>query len=114
MSKHRRSIKSNATGRSLPSNKHVRFYDFMLRSEAWHHLSGNGCKLLMELARRHNGHNNGDIALSVREAAQVLRGGKDKARKTLAELQQLGFIKVSQMVSIRPGPPGSFAHCDAE
>ena len=42
-----------------------------------------------------NGTNNGDIPMSIREAAGLLRTGKDQATKAFADLQDRGFIKPS-------------------
>jgi len=65
----------------------------MLESDAWRNLSGPGIKVYLELCRRFNGRNNGQIHLSQAEAARLLHIGKSTAKRALLELEQLGFIK---------------------
>ncbi len=78
----------------------VLLHHWMLRCETWKRLSPHGRCLLIELMRRYNSWNNGGIRLSIREAAACLHSGKDRARNALVELQEYGFIRMSQ--------PGSF------
>jgi len=47
--------------------------------------------ILLLLIRKHNGHNNGAIALGVREAAKRCHCGKTTAARALARLQQDRF-----------------------
>ena len=54
----------------------------------------------MELKKRFNGRNNGEISCSIRELTRELHCGKDTATAALAELVEHGFIRQSQ--------PGSF------
>ncbi len=49
--------------------------------------------LYIELAMRFNGSNNGDIALSVRDGARLIRAGKDTVSRAFVELEQKGFVK---------------------
>jgi hypothetical protein len=72
---------------------------WMLRCGAWKQLSPHARCLLIELKRRYNSWNNGDIRLSIREAAACLHSGKDRAGKALVELQEYGFIRLSQLGS---------------
>ena len=85
----------NAKGRNR-FEPHVRLHHFLLRSEAWRRLSLAGRALLVELYALHNGTNNGDLFLSVREAARRLGVGKNKAHATFGELIEKGFIKCAQ------------------
>ena len=62
-------------------------------TEAWRALNPACRALYLELVRRYNGHNNGEISLSVREAARLLHIAKDTATKALKELEDKGFIK---------------------
>ena len=78
---------------------------WMLRCEAWKRLSPYGRCLLIEFKRRYTSWNNGDIRLSVREAANCLHSGKDRARKALVELQECGFIQMSQRGSFHRKVP---------
>lgn len=55
-------------------------------------LSGNAAKLMMMLALRHNGINNGNITMSVREAAAEVRCTTNTATKLFEELQRFRMI----------------------
>lgn len=64
----------------------------MLNSPAWMAMSPVGVKLYIEIAKRYNGQNNGEISFSVREAAAAAGCGKNRAHEGLRELQDKGFI----------------------
>jgi hypothetical protein len=48
--------------------------------------------LLLALIRKHNGRNNGSIALGIREAARRCHCSKSTAARALADLQAAGLI----------------------
>ncbi len=48
--------------------------------------------ILIELIRRHNGRNNGFIALSARDAAEIVHVNKDTANKALNALWSKGLV----------------------
>jgi hypothetical protein len=50
--------------------------------------------VLLLLIRKHNGYNNGDITLGVREAAARCRCGKSAAHRALNNLQTTGMITI--------------------
>jgi hypothetical protein len=51
----------------------------------------------MELRLLHNGHDNGDLFLSIREAARRLGGcSKNLASKAFAELRDRGFVRPNE------------------
>ena len=83
----------NATGRRKGEPKHVRQYEWMLACPAYRSLSCPARCLLVELGRRYNGHNNGNIPLSVREAANLLGTGKNQAMRAFRDLEDRGFIR---------------------
>ena len=93
--------KTNATGRSTRAAKHVRHYEWMLASAAYRSLSCNARSLLIELGRRHNGDNNGDIPLSVREAATLLGSAINTACKALSQLEDRGFVRPNEKGAFR-------------
>jgi hypothetical protein len=64
----------------------------LLESEAWACLPPPACKIFIELRRRYNGRNNGDISLSYREAAKVSRCSKSSALRHMEALISHGFI----------------------
>ena len=51
--------------------------------------------VLLLLIRKHNGYNNGNISLGVREAAAKCRCGKNAAHRALASLQKAGLTTVT-------------------
>jgi hypothetical protein len=86
--------KTANNGRRKGESKHVRHYEYMLTSQAYRSLSCYARCLLTELGRRYNGDNNGDIPLSIREAAELLNCHKDTAAKAFRDLEDRGFIRV--------------------
>ena len=69
---------------------------WLLRSIAWRSLSPQCRALYVELAQRYNGSNNGEISMSVREAARLVNIAKDTATKCFRELEAKGFIRRNQ------------------
>ena len=65
----------------------------MLASDAWRALSGNAIKVYLELCRRYDGRNNGQIHLSQAEAARLLFISKSSVKRALNLLAKLGFVK---------------------
>lgn len=94
MPKKVRHARGNATGR----NETVRFValrHYMLKCPAWETLSGTSMKILIEVWKRHNGVNNGEIVFGTREA-ETIGIGKSQTAVALADLQQRGFLKVAR------------------
>lgn len=84
--------KVNATGRN-ETERFVKLDHWMLESASYAALRPVARALLVELARRFNGVNNGQIGLGEREAAERLGMTDRKAvRRAMAELQDAGFI----------------------
>lgn len=50
-------------------------------------------RILIELKKRFNGSNNGEISLSCREAAEICKCSKDTSTKAIHGLVRHGFIK---------------------
>lgn len=88
-----RGHRHNNTGRSRRKQRFVKLDHWMLKGDAWRALTPQARALYVELAQRYNGSNNGEIALSVREAARALHIAKDTATRTFHELEAVGFIK---------------------
>lgn len=86
----------NATGRNKTS-RFTRLDHSLLHSKAYSALSPNARVLLVELTSLDNDRNNGSLYLSVRDAAARM-GVADltAARKAFDELQQMGFIEMTQ------------------
>jgi hypothetical protein len=72
----------------------------MMKSKAWRALRPAERAVYIELAMIYNGHNNGHLALSARDAGERCNINKDTASKCLRRLEELGFIDRVQ--------PGSF------
>src|SRR3954451_15400028 len=76
--------------------RHVRQYEWMLASPAYRSLGIYSRALLLEIARRYNGINNGDISMSYREAEELLNCSNKPIPGAFRELQEKGFIKQSR------------------
>ena len=87
--------KMRANGRSKGCQFVMLRYD-MMDSAAWRGLSPHAQALWLHITRRYYGGNNGEIALSCREAAEKLNCSKDRAADAFKELLDAGFIKVGQ------------------
>jgi hypothetical protein len=72
-------------------------------------LSPTDLAVLLLLIRKHNGHNNGSIALGVREAAAKCGLGKSSAQRALAHLQQSRLVAITYKGHLVPevGRPDS-------
>jgi hypothetical protein len=75
-----------------PTERFVWLRFWLTDSPAWRSLSCNARALYIELARRYNGHNNGHISYSLRQASQNLHIGKTAAAVAFQLLQDRGFI----------------------
>lgn len=85
----------NSTGRSKQGGQFVPIPYDMAASIAWLSLSGAAIKVYVELRRRFNGGNNGDLSLSLDEAARLLHLGKATVARAFAELEAKGFIRMT-------------------
>ena len=86
--------KINRKGRN-PITRFVLLPHYLLRSVAWKTMSSNAKALLIEVWRRHNGINNGEISYAVSEAKEIGMT-KSTAARSFAELIDRGFLKVSR------------------
>lgn len=85
----------NRTGRSRnPEGQYTPLSYRMTQSDAWRSLSGPAVKVLLELCNRYNGGNNGDLSLSLDDAAHLLGIGKSTAHRAFEELAEKGFIEL--------------------
>lgn len=80
--------------RDSKPERYVALFHWMLQSSAWAALSPNGKAVLIEIWRRHNGINNGQIVYAVREGEKIKLSRSVTAR-ALAELQELGFLRIN-------------------
>ncbi len=89
----RRGRRHDNKGRSLGVARFVKLEHWMLKTAAWQSLPSAPRALYLELAQRYNGYNNGEISMSVREAARLLHIANDTATKAFRELEAKGFIR---------------------
>ncbi len=80
-------------GRNKEDGKYVRFFRWMMDSQAFLSLDSFEVRLLLELYSLYNGANNGYLFLSIREASRRCNMSKDKAGKSFKVLQDKGFIR---------------------
>jgi hypothetical protein len=66
----------------------------LLNSPAWRSLSGPAAKVWLELRTRFNGGNNGQLCLSLEDAAGLLGMSKSTAQRAFRELAEKGFVKL--------------------
>jgi hypothetical protein len=83
--------KMNLKGRSKSRN-FIMLRNDIYDSAAWSALCTKSRCIYLELRRRYNGHNNGEVSLSMREAAKVAKSSKSTAHKALMALDSHGFI----------------------
>jgi len=86
----------NRTGRSRRGEQFVPIPYTMAESAAWRSLSGAAVKIYVELRSRYNGGNNGNLFLSLCEAARLLHMSKATAQRAFAELEEKGFIHMNR------------------
>ncbi|BAI72531.1 hypothetical protein AZL_018930 [Azospirillum sp. B510] len=87
-----RHARPNATGRNETA-RFVMLPHYLLKSAAWMTMSPNAKALLIDIWRRHNGVNNGEIAYAVREATAIGLS-KDQANRAFDVLIERGFLRV--------------------
>ena len=89
----RRGRRVDATGRSIGPTRFLKLEHWILKTPAWQSLPSASRALYVEIAQRYNGGNNGEISMSVREAAHLIHVAKDTATKSFHELEAKGFIQ---------------------
>lgn len=85
----------NRKGRSK-RERYVRLDYPLLNSAAWNALPHPGRSLFIELSKRFNGSNNGEISFSWREVQTTLNVGQNTPGKLFQQLQDKGFIRINQ------------------
>lgn len=68
----------------------------IVKSPAFRSLPPAARSVWLELVLRFNGHNNGDIPLSCREAEHLVGISKNTASKAFKELLDKGFVRIGQ------------------
>ena len=88
--------------KSYKGQRFIQIFDFELDCPAYRHLSAYGRALLIEFRRLYYPGKNGKISMSVRYAAKCLNCNKDTAAKYIRELEDKGWIRLTDK--------GSFNH----
>jgi hypothetical protein len=83
-------------GRSKVKDRFVMLTYDILNSPSWEGLSAQARAVLIQIAKRYNGGNNGALAASVRNLATECRINKDTAGKAVKELLDAGFVELAQ------------------
>ena len=96
----RKPYKQNKRG----AGRHVQLPEYLQASEAWASLKPGPRALYVELKRRFNGKNNGEIFLSHRDAARALNVTRNTVTGYFSDLTDRGFIRLT--VGPHLGPSG--------
>ena len=86
------------------AGRHVQLPEWLQSSKAWAALKPGPRALYVELKRRFNGHNNGQIFLSHRDAANALNVHRNTVGPWFEDLQERGFIRLT--IAPYLGPSG--------
>ncbi len=93
---------ANRTGRSTgKAPRFVQLYHWEMNLAAYRALSCYGRALLLEFRKKYDGANNGQIIMSIRQAATLLNCHRDTAVKALQELEDKGWIRATQKGSFK-------------
>lgn len=96
--------------RGKRGGKFVKIEEWVMKTEAWRDLSVGAKCLYLELRRRFNGANNGEIRLSHREAAAALNVHRNTVGRYFRELEEHGFIRKTQDHYLGPSGVGQTAN----
>jgi len=88
------------------TGKFVQLSEWLQASDAWATLKPGPRALYVELKRRYNGSNNGRIILSHRDAAKSLNVNRNTVGGWFQELQERGFIRMTQAPYLGPSGVG--------
>jgi hypothetical protein len=88
----------------------VMLYNFMTDTFAWRSLKPAPRALYFEIKRQYNGHNNGRVLLSHRDAAKRLNCSYNSVGGWFKELEKRGFIVCMQRPHLGPSGVGQTSH----
>ncbi|MFC4667776.1 hypothetical protein ACFO5X_04355 [Seohaeicola nanhaiensis] len=88
------------------AGRHVQLPEWLQASQAWATLPPGPRALYIELKRRFNGRNNGDIFLSHRDAAAALNVHRNTVGPWFRELERRGFIYMTRGPHLGPSGIG--------
>lgn len=87
--------KHNQKGRSKGKGNFIMLRYDIYYSAAYQNLNPKAACIYLAIKRRFNGHNNGEIGLSMREAASIAKCSKSTAQKAFNELLAHGLIAMN-------------------
>lgn len=85
--------KSYRSKKGKPHTSFIKIDRYVLKTDAWKSLTPADKAVYLILLDRFKGNNNGDISLSIREAAEHANIAKATAGKAFKNLEKKGFIK---------------------
>ena len=88
--------KRDGRSRQTGDGHFFQMYEWFMKSCAWQHASVYEKALYVEIKRRYNGRNNGNIPMSHREAADLLQCSNKPVTAAFKGLQEKGLIKAAQ------------------
>lgn len=91
------------------AGRHVQLPEYLQATEAWATMKPGPRALYVALKRRYNGRNNGNIVLSHRDAATALNVHRNTVGPWFQELQERGFITMTEGPCLGPEGVGKAA-----
>ena len=88
------------------AGRHVQLPEWLQASEAWATMKPGPRALYVEIKRRYNGVNNGQIVFSHRDAARALSVNRNTVGPWFIELQARGFIRMTKAPHLGPSGIG--------
>lgn len=88
------------------AGRHVQLPEKLQKTEAWDSLKPGPRALYIELKRRFNGSNNGNIILSQRDAAKAINVHRNSVGAYFAELEARGLIAMTRAPFLGPSGIG--------
>lgn len=85
--------RKNNRNRVASDGHFFQMYEWMMKSAAWQHSNVYERSLYLEIKRRYNGRNNGDIPMSHREGEALINSSNTAVEKAFKGLQVKGMIK---------------------
>lgn len=96
--------KPSYKGKKSWNGRHVQLPEYLQATEAWATMKPGPRALYIELRRRFNGSNNGQLWLSHRDAAKAICVSKNTVGAYFRDLEERGFIEA--VIAGHLGPDG--------